>query len=128
MSCFIMEAKTINRIVTYLATDNNSPITRKRLDTLGFTDNGLLAQTMLDLNTDAYYERYNERHNLVQDYHWERASIYQIFKSLRCWLYQCSEGNIPETSELFKIMDDYSVALAFEIIETLPEYAEAKWK
>jgi hypothetical protein len=34
----------------------------------------------------------------------ESVPLVQVLKSLQCWLYQCSEGNVPET-ELYKLFD-----------------------
>ena len=55
------------------------------------------------------------------------GGMVRILKSLRCWLYQCSEGDIPETSELYKTMKEISNVIASEIIDDLPEYDKAPW-
>jgi hypothetical protein len=47
-------------------------------------------------------------------------------KALGCFMYQCSEGSIPD-SELYKIMDNTHIRSAFEIIHELPEYSAAEW-
>lgn len=48
------------------------------------------------------------------------------YKALRCFLYQCSEGNVPE-SPLFKEVDDVAAILAARIIQSLPEYNASAW-
>lgn len=47
-------------------------------------------------------------------------------KSLNCLLYQCSEGDVPETP-LYRALDTLSDQWAQEIVSRLPEYAEARW-
>ncbi len=49
----------------------------------------------------------------------------QLLKSLRCLVYQCAEGDIPETSQLYKELELYSLELAYYIVRDLPEYDEA---
>ena len=53
-------------------------------------------------------------------------TIYQALKSLRCWAYQCSEGDIGERP-LFKTMGTVIHDLQGAIIDGLPEYESAKW-
>lgn len=50
----------------------------------------------------------------------------QALKSLRCWLYQCSEGNVPE-QPLFKALERYAGDLAFHIVAELPGWNAAEW-
>jgi len=54
------------------------------------------------------------------------TSIYQTLKSLDCYLYQCSEGDIPEAA-LYKQLTDYSIRLMRNIIESLTQYEAANW-
>lgn len=48
------------------------------------------------------------------------------YKALRCYLYQCSEGDVPE-EPLYKALDTWAQRLADEIISALPEYEAAPW-
>ena len=50
----------------------------------------------------------------------------QLLKSLHCYLYQCSEGNIPE-QPLFKSLENMSDRLAQSIATALPEYDAEEW-
>jgi hypothetical protein len=54
-------------------------------------------------------------------------SKFQALKSLECWLYQCSEGDVPETSEIYKLMDSVRDAIARGIVHQTREYEEAGW-
>ena len=50
----------------------------------------------------------------------------QAYKSFRCFLYQCSEGDVP-LSPLYKAVEAAADYLAAEIVPEIPEYEEAKW-
>ena len=55
------------------------------------------------------------------------CSRVEALKALRCVIYQCSEGDIPDTSLLYKRMTDRANALCREIVSDLPEYEQAAW-
>jgi hypothetical protein len=58
---------------------------------------------MFQLNISGVEARYGKGEAVKfrkMDYHYhlpESAPLAQVFKSLQCWLYQCCEGNVPET-------------------------------
>lgn len=52
---------------------------------------------------------------------------YRFLKSLRCYLYQCCEGDCYE-SKLYKALDQLSLELAYFIATNQPEYELADWK
>ena len=52
---------------------------------------------------------------------------YQLLKSLHCYLYQCTEGDIPEL-ELYKNIEKLIHCLESYIINRIPEYSAADWK
>jgi len=49
-----------------------------------------------------------------------------VIKSLQCWKYQCSEGDIPET-KLYQFFEEVEHHLALKIVINLPEYDKATW-
>ena len=51
---------------------------------------------------------------------------YQFLKSLRCYLYQCCEGDCYETG-LYKALDKLSLELGYFIATNQPEYELADW-
>ena len=51
---------------------------------------------------------------------------FEILKAIRCFLYQCAEGDVPET-ELYKAVEALSNDLAYDIINEMPEYENAVW-
>ncbi len=137
MSAFIVENRTINEVVSFLYLGFKSEYYKNKLKEMGFditTDEGRekLGQEMYFLNVMAVRYRYEERaDDLIPPgykYKLEPTNIYQALKSLRCWLYQCSEGNIPETSELYKLMEEISCQLAFDIVYKLKPFEDAEWR
>lgn len=54
-----------------------------------------------------------------------KASIQQ-YKALNSLIYQCGEGDVPDT-DLFKRIDQASDKLAGKILSSLPEYDAAEW-
>jgi hypothetical protein len=54
------------------------------------------------------------------------AAMVQRFKSLGCLLYQCTEGDVPD-SELFKRAEIAKGKLAIRMVEASAIYDAAKW-
>jgi hypothetical protein len=70
----------------------------------------------------AKFRKLNYRYQVT-----EPVPLVQVVKSLRCWLYQCCEGDVPET-ELYQLFDDdIRLYLLNKIVTELPEYEEAYW-
>ena len=51
---------------------------------------------------------------------------YQFLKSLQCYLYQCTEGSIPETA-LYKALKELENIITYYIVTHTPEYKKAIW-
>ncbi len=139
MSAFIVDDTTINRVMTWLkrevatsrftldwlAKEFDVDLTSDRWDEK-------LAQAMFQLNCDGVNARYGESEaekfrplNFTykpEDY----SSLVQVFKSLQCWNYQCSEGDVPET-KLYQFFEEVEHHLALKIVMNLAEYDKAKW-
>jgi hypothetical protein len=139
MSAFMVEDTTINYVVNWLRRniDQFSLIPHK-LKELGFDTSvqgwaEKLGQAMFQLNIKAVNARYGDGEAAEfrkLDYrfeHTEAVSLVQVLKSLRCWLYQCCEGDVPET-KLYGLFDtDVRMYLMDKIITALPEYDQAEW-
>ena len=148
MSCFMVEDSTIGRIAGTLANVchcRQGPFMyiRNAGSAFGFHE-GLddvtrsqgedaLAQSLYALNCEAYGARYEGRHGEpIPKKHFEDQESgrdpWQVLKSLDCFLYQCSEGDIPEESTLYqklaKVRDDLARVLA----SSTPQYESAKWE
>lgn len=140
MSSFIVEDNTINCIVNYIENavgDHDWYEYKKELLKLGFdVDDNLnwkkeLASLMYQLNCAAVEDRYRDgaEEMITSDFcfkDYETKPPIQTFKSLGCFLYQCSEGEIMKT-DLFKFLEYVKYQLACSIVDELPEYANAYW-
>ena len=136
MSAFVVEDRTINEIVGILWSDLDFEgecgeiLTGAQVEPSD-PDPELLAKTMFTLNVDAVNQRYGpnqakESRPLDFKWHWEKPSEIQALKSLHCFLYQCAEGDVPET-RLYQALENFSHRLASRIISKLPEYDKARW-
>jgi len=139
MSAFITSDENINSIISFIRSDSgkNQHIYRSLENTnltwSGQDDARVLGSKMRDLNIEAVCARYtddkvevlrgNDDYKFVETL---RPSRIQAYKSLRCWLYQCTEGHIPET-DLFKAFDQVSSEMAKHIVNRLPEFDAATW-
>jgi len=87
-----------------------------------------LAKLMHHLNVSAVNIRYNEN----EDTNFDACKtttplpLMQFLKSLHCWEYQCSEGNIDE-NEIFQLIVKISSALEHDIVTNSKEYDTAQW-
>lgn len=142
MSAYIVNDKTINRIVSMLNTASFSSGGRTYPDTRYF--DGVLQVTnskecaelgkkLREMNERAIIARYDEK--AIADFtggkEYKYEFVYppraiQAYKSLRCFLYQCSEGDVPK-EPLFKELDRYAAAVAEQFVCNLPEYDQADW-
>ena len=143
MSAYITGDETINKILGFIKSDcEKNPHIYRPLENkdLGWKDGGhhrdaacALGSEMRNLNIQAVCARYageNSETLLANDnYQYGdklRPNRIQAFKSLRCWLYQCSEGDVPET-DLFKAFDEVSKNMATHIVNRMPEFDAAVW-
>lgn len=133
MSAFVVRDHTINRILSFLMNWRSREWSLQQFakvidfghQNMDFTQK--LGEALLAMNNDAVNQRYEENES-VPDYtfKFELVELPQALRSLRCLIYQCSEGNVPET-ELYKQLDDLSHRWALELCERVPAYANAKW-
>jgi len=91
-----------------------------------------MANALKQMNLEALYQRYDDEYDedemFVSDTLYPYAtSPIQTFKHIECFLYQCSEGNVPECS-LYKKVEKLQDQVAYSIIGDLPEYNHAKWE
>jgi hypothetical protein len=133
MSAYIVDDITINRVLAFLAFDRNAEWLKLRLDDAGLGhDMPALGAAMFALNVEAVRQRYDDDNiegfrSLDYEYRAELPpAIHQALKSLHCWHYQCTEGNVL-TSALYRLMGDYAHDLAGRIVSELPEYRQAEW-
>jgi hypothetical protein len=140
MSAFMVTDETINRVVTWLAWEVYRNMWLKdnvaKLIAIDLTHGNWeaeLGNAMFQLNIDAVNARYGDgeaQHFRKLEYQYRIVSApkLQVYKSLRCWLYQCCEGDVfkrPLYQAFDTVIIDY---LMRQIIADLPEYEEAAWE
>ena len=123
MSAYVASDQCINRILASKCA--SEPLCRVE-------DRQDFGQRMRAMNVEAVNARYGETADRLlpnEAYQYKGvllSTTAQALKSLGCFLYQCSEGNVPELS-LFKELDKYRDALAYHIATSTPEYEAAEW-
>jgi hypothetical protein len=102
-----------------------------------------LGRELYALNADAVAQRYEEPMDLelAQSYEFAKnwsgpwlmvpgtppaATDVEQYKALCCLIYQCSEGDVPET-KLYKLLVKHRQDLAERIVHDLPAYDLAPW-
>jgi hypothetical protein len=132
MSAFVVEDRTINRAIGWLNDSERRTVLRRVLEAADISETdpdwmAKLGASMYMMNVEAVNQRYNE-HEQPGDYehHWELCSTVQAYKALRCFLYQCSEGDVPERA-LYKALHQAAYAMAHEIVSDLDAYEKAEW-
>ena len=152
MSSYIVNPETLERVVSSAATKLDSQLLGKHFEKLGYDlasepDRLRLAEDLFALNVDAFCERYPgesgartrypedvpeesgiDPRKLERDIHAipNRDWLVQSFKTARCLLYQCAEGDISERP-LYGALEDFASHLAKCVVRTLPEYDAANW-
>lgn len=144
MSSFVVEPKTINRVVTFLyLADGSGSIWASSIKNLiaehliDIRDKDGLCLKLFELNVQAVKERYGDEDFSTmpgpkgmrpENYRFKflHSDHVQVFKSLQCLIYQCSEGNVPET-KLYRFLSELENTLARAIVSALPEYDKAEW-
>ena len=91
----------------------------------------MLCHELYNLNYQAVNARYSENNqHLATAFKFIPQGAgprVQAYKSLACLLYQCCEGDSPETSQLYKTLKEVKHIVAENIVGDLPEYGKAKW-
>ncbi len=139
MSAFIVSEACMDRCINVIADqfmhDNARTFGSLILDDP--EDLTTLGQQLFKLNQQAIHARYggpgtpnhNDDYAAVPDFKmkWQVITLVDGVKALQCLLYQCSEGDIPETSLLYANLDKAVLAIQSRIVSALPEYEKAAW-
>lgn len=143
MSAFVVEDKTINVIVNFLEKESwqNDGLTYgmliRKLKKLGYDltqpeEDKRLAEDLFIMNCRAINQRYGMGEAAKfrsMDFKFDASQCtgnYQVYKSLGCLIYQCSEGEVPK-EPLYKALVDIKRIMAECLIDRLPEYNKAVW-
>ena len=137
MSAFVVENKTINSVVNTLAQLRDAEHIKRYISEAGYdlsTYEGKkkLAVEMFSANVRSVNARYDEN-DKAEDMGFKYlatipTTAMQCYKSLGCWEYQTCEGDIPETSVVYGVMDQVYHKLAHYIVSRSDEYERAKWE
>jgi hypothetical protein len=134
MSCFILEERRIAGLAAKLVKTHSDKLPLREMREPH--DRESLADAMLALNLDAFRQRYGTETMLedVAEYvdldarNWtplDKLEKAQFFKSLQCFLYQCSEGNVPDRP--LKALQAVEDSLAPFVNQESPKYVAAAW-
>ncbi len=132
MSAYIVEDKTINKVITFLDNDQNMRSYLHHnlgLDLDSHEKAFAFGKKLLALNIQAVNERYDENKSIVPngyEFHYELTDQIGAYKALQCLIYQCSEGDIPKTN-LYKMLQEISGYMAHSIVSSLQVYKERPW-
>ena len=136
MSSFIVSEASINSIVTFLHFNNAlfGWLAREHdFDVTTGEGRRRLAHALHQMNRDAVNQRYGkgaaaEMESNPKGFTFRFVTRRDVanYKAARCLLYQCSEGTVPEQPH-YKMLKAIIGAIANEIIQKLPEYADASW-
>ncbi len=139
MSAYIVDDKTINRIISaaMLRTLGGSlgPVPRGFVPDKPEPDDWhALGSAMRDMNVAAVIARYGPSDSLpgpspLLPYQFRLViapGLVQTIKSLDCYLYQCSEGDIPDR-RLFQQLTKWQAELCYHCVTKSDEYDQAEW-
>ena len=137
MSAYMVEDDTINKVIAFLVSPTNRDYARYILNEAGYPLDTKEQQTRLavrmfvlnKMGVESRYGRGQAKEFRPLDFKYRATmppTAIQAHKALSCFLYQCSEGNVPET-KLFKALEHVKAAIANSIVSNLPAYENAKW-
>lgn len=143
MSAYVVDDNTINKIVAFFTLDTAGDAKylghhRNPLATLGYLlgygeeEPRRLAKDMFALNVRAVDVRYGKGQAAEfrpLDFEYKSVlpqPVVHTIKALGCWLYQCSEGDVPKTP-LYIAMAKIRNTLCRCVVYDLPAYNEAPW-
>lgn len=125
MSAFIVSNQCIGKIVWQMARKTDSQDPEPECPDLGVAAE--FGAKLRHLNVRAVNVRYQERNRSARAPIVPQAcSLVEAYAALRCWLYQCYEGNVPNT-KLYKRMERLSADWAHRIVHQLDAYKSASW-
>lgn len=136
MSAFMVQDRVINRVVVWLNSRDHEWNRDRILEVAQLDSNDdewqeKLGASMFQLNMDGVNSRYGEGQaaefrSLDYRFAYEMSNDIQVLKSLQCWLYQCSEGDVPEMP-LYKAFAQLAGEIAIGIVGRMDAYDRAEW-
>ena len=140
MSAWIVNKENIDRIITAAQTLRDETwLPSDFVDSLSPWESDLDAfgTALWKMNVEAVKQRYGRPikdlpgspGSRLPKYHFTRSDvdIFQLLKSVQCFLYQCSEGDVPET-DLYKFVRKIEDRLCHYCATTDSRYDAANWE
>jgi hypothetical protein len=98
-------------------------------------DPEVFARALAEMNVEALKERYPEMWNeMVEEFEYSTDKLStktneeaQLYKSISCFLYQCSEGKVP-SSDLYCLVERLHNRLAQRIASRWADAMGARWE
>ena len=138
MSCFIVRDETISIIagfISYLVSLEHSLFSVDAVYPFERREAGCICDELFSLNVRAVRERYGDEVVITPYYtpspssgldYTNFVSWYMVVKALDCYLYQISEGDIPE-GEIYKYLVKLQKELALYIVKKNKYYNLYTW-
>ncbi|MFW6282960.1 MAG: hypothetical protein ACOC1P_02815 [Minisyncoccales bacterium] len=142
MSSFLMDMQSLSNLANWFYFENNTHGTFKmcKKNILDFLQghkikhtqenwDKVFAELLYKNNCYALNQRYGDDLNKFPEFEYKdpkKINIFQVLKSVQCWLYQCAEGD-AEKKPIYKLMQDIEKILLNTIVSGLEGYKEAKW-
>lgn len=145
MSAYVVDQKTIERILTWLDGSEGMSSRALLLDAIDVRDpsdlRNEIGKALWRMNVEAVMQRYPDTRDGTDlpgpiefvpaqietaDFGTELVTTGQAYKSTSCLLYQCSEGDVPETP-LYEALRVVERTLAGFLAEDHPEVKVAEW-
>jgi len=129
MSAFVVEDRTINRIVSHLCFNRDLEWLRSEFcEAARAASDEEIGAALFKLNCDAVEARYGvgeaaKFRPLDYQFQLESASARQVYDEIATLQYQCSEGDVPETA-LFKLLVQLRAAVADDVIGQTAQQGE----
>lgn len=130
MSAFLVSDATITKILDGFHMRGSPIWDEGRMHTATPAQFDQLGRDLLIMNHHALNARYGDEMPESVEYTYPMrfgtTTRIQVYKAIQCFLYQCSEGDVPE-SLLFERVGQWSRDVASAIIYDLPEYERTPW-
>lgn len=137
MSAFIIAKETMDHVVTAIDMAFSKS---NRFGEVPLHDLDNLGRKLFAMNLDAVSQRYPgeskntlpgpvDTTNIHDGYcHTIRVDTNKVkgLKAVCCLHYQANEGNVPETSELYRALADLAHNMSMEIVSEMPAWRTAK--
>jgi len=139
MSAFLVGDPTINHIADMMV---YGPVSQYISPILPHLEQKECANRLKILNLESLNQRYGDNWDdvdaEVSDERFDKypirimnntpaPSLIQSLKHVQCYLFQCNEGNVPDSS-LYKDVEKLQNGLIWEIISNMKEYNQATWE